>query len=65
MPIVNTHGAAVDRGGDGVQFPQRRGGQKAATKIGKGSMDIKGNMAARGSEDITTEGREIKKKGGT
>ena len=63
--IVNTDGAAADIGGYGVHCTQKRGGQELATKIGKGSMYLKGDMAAGRSEDSTTEGMEIKEKGGT
>ena len=64
MAIGNTNGAAAYIGGDGSHFPQSRGGKELVTKIGKGSVYLKGDMAAGRSEDSTTEGREIKEKGG-
>ena len=57
MAIGNTNGAAVDIGQSDVHCPQSRGGQEEATKIGKGSIYLKGNMTAGGLEDRTTEGR--------
>ena len=65
MAIVNTDGAAVDIRGCGFQSPQSRGGQELATKIGKVSMYLKGDMEAGRSEDNTIEGRESEQKGGT
>ena len=56
MAIGNNKGAAADIGRGGVHWPQRKGGQEAATKIGKGRMYLNGDMAAGGSEEITTEG---------
>ena len=50
MAIGNTEVEAADRWGGGVHFPQRRGGQEAATRSGEGSMDLKVNTEARGSE---------------
>ena len=64
MAIGNTEGVSVDRRGGGVHFHQMRGGQEAATKSDEDSMDLKGDMAAGGSEDSTTEVRESKYKGG-
>ena len=65
MAIGNTDSAATDIGGGGGKFPQSGGGQELATKIGKGSMYLKGDMAAGRSEDSTIEGRESEHKGGT
>ena len=65
MTIGNTGGAATDRGGGGIHFPQRRGGQEADTKSGEVSMDLKGDMKVGRLEDSTTEGRESKHKIGT
>ena len=65
MAIGNTDGAAADIGKGVVHWPQSRSGKEGATKIGKGSMYLKGNMVAGGSEDSTTEGMESKHKGGT
>ena len=54
MAIGNTGGAALDIGQGGIHWTQRRGGQEAATKIGKGSMYLNGEMSDGGLEDINT-----------
>ena len=64
MAICNTNGAATDIGQGGVHCPQRRGGQEAATKIGKDSIYLKGDMEDGRSEDSTTEGTDSEHKGG-
>ena len=65
MTIWNTNGAAANIGKGGVHWPQRRGEQEVATKIGRDSMYLKGDMEAGGSEDSTIEGTESEKKRGT
>ena len=65
MAIGNTGGEAADRGEGGVNLPQGIDGQEAETKIGKGSIVLKGNMSDGRLENRTTEGGESEHNGGT
>ena len=49
MAFGNTNGDSADIGWGGGHFPQRRCLQEDSTKIGKGSMYLKGGMASGGS----------------